>query len=216
MHIPDALLDVKTVTTAGALSVASLGFAIAKSRRELSDRSIPMMGVATAFVFAAQMVNFAIVGGTSGHLLGAVLLAVLLGPWAAMVSMTAVLLIQCLVFLDGGITALGANVLNMAVIGTLGGYAVFRVLTGALPEGRARSFAVFLASWVSVMLSAGAASLEIAWSGLIPLGVVLPAMWFWHAFIGVGEGLITAGVVSFVSRVRPDLAPGLARRVGTV
>lgn len=205
MHIPDGLLDVKTLVTTGAVSVAALSYAVARSRREFNERSVPMMGIATAFVFAAQMVNFAIIGGTSGHLIGALLLAIMLGPWAAMVSMTAVLIIQCLVFLDGGITALGANVLNMAVIAPLGGYVVFRALDRLFRADKAGPIAIFIASWVSVMLSSGAASLEIALSGLIPFNVVLPAMWFWHAFIGVGEGLITAGVVSFVLKARPDL-----------
>jgi cobalt/nickel transport system permease protein len=152
------------------------------------------MGVMAAFIFAAQMVNFPIVGGTSGHLIGAVLAAVTLGPWSASIIMAVILILQSLLFQDGGLTALGANILNMGVIAVFAGYGVYRLLD------RYRAFGLFAASWVSVMLAAGACAVELAVAGTIPLAVVLPAMLFWHAFIGVGEGLITAAVVEILSR----------------
>ncbi|MBC7105042.1 MAG: energy-coupling factor ABC transporter permease [Firmicutes bacterium] len=194
MHIPDGFLDVKTWVATGALSAGTLAYALRRTRRTLQDRQVPAMGVMAAFIFAAQMVNFPIVGGTSGHLIGAVLAAVTLGPWSACVIMTVILILQALLFQDGGLTALGANILNMGVVAVFAGYGVYRLLR------RYRTVGVFVASWVSVMLAAAACAAELAVAGTIPLAVVLPAMLFWHAFIGVGEGLITAAVVEILAR----------------
>lgn len=194
MHIPDGFLDAKTWVTTGVLSAGTLAYALRRTRQTLHDRQVPAMGVMAAFIFAAQMVNFPIVGGTSGHLIGAVLAAVTLGPWSASIIMAVILILQSLLFQDGGLTALGANILNMGVIAVFAGYGVYRLLE------RYRAVGVFVASWVSVMLAAAACAVELAVAGTIPLAVVLPAMLFWHAFIGVGEGLITAAVVEILSR----------------
>jgi len=194
MHIPDGFLDAKTWVTTGVLSAGTLAYALRRTRQTLQDRQVPAMGVMAAFIFAAQMVNFPIVGGTSGHLIGAVLAAVTLGPWSASIIMAVILILQSLLFQDGGLTALGANILNMGVIAVFAGYGVYRLLE------RYRAVGVFVASWVSVMLAAAACAVELAVAETIPLAVVLPAMLFWHAFIGVGEGLITAAVVEILSR----------------
>ena len=194
MHIPDGFLDAKTWTTTGLLSGGTLAYALRRTRQTLQDRQVPVMGVMAAFIFAAQMVNFPIVGGTSGHLIGAVLAAAVLGPWSASIVMAVILILQSLLFQDGGLTALGANILNMGVIAVFAGYGVYRLLE------RYRAVGVFVASWVSVMLAAAACAVELAVAGTIPLAVVLPAMLFWHAFIGVGEGLITAAVLEILTR----------------
>ncbi|MDI6870727.1 MAG: energy-coupling factor ABC transporter permease [Bacillota bacterium] len=213
MHIPDGFLDTKTWAGAAALAAAAVSYAVRRTRDELGERQIPTLGVLAAFIFAAQMVNFPIAGGTSGHLLGAVLAAVLLGPWSAMIIMTTVLGVQCLFFQDGGITALGANVLNMGVIGVFAGYGVYRLLGILFPTRTGRLAATFFAAWVSVMVSALAAAAELALSGTLPLTVALPAMLYWHAFIGLGEGMITVAVVEYATRTNLVPALGLAEKL---
>lgn len=196
MHIPDGFLDPKVWAGAGVVSAGALAGALAKTKRVLEERQVPLLGVMGAFIFAAQMVNFPVAGGTSGHLLGAALAAILLGPWSAMLIMAAVLIIQMLFFYDGGLTALGANVLNMAMIAPWVAYAIWRPFASS----KGQAVGVFLASWVSVMAAAAACSLELALSGTVPLKIVLPAMMGWHALIGIGEGIITTVAVAFVSR----------------
>jgi len=203
MHIPDGFLDPRTLAGTAVMGAGAVGYATSRLKRELDEGRIPVLAAMSAFVFAAQMVNFPIAGGTSGHLLGGALLAILFGPWAACLSLTAVLIIQALVFGDGGITALGANVLNMAVLGTLAGYLTYRLL-GRRPTGF-RPAAAFVASWVSVVVAAVAAALELALAGAIPLWVALPAMASWHTLIGLGEGIITTAVLAYLARVRPSL-----------
>jgi len=176
-----------------------------KVRADWNDRTVPLVGVMTAFVFAGQMVNFPVAGGTSGHLLGGVLAATLLGPHAAAMVLSTVLVVQCLFFQDGGVTTLGANILNLALVGVYSGHAV-RQLLARPATGNARALAgVAVGAWFSVVAAAGACALLIAASGTAPLKLVLPAMLLTHAFIGVGEALITLAVLSFVLRVRPDL-----------
>ncbi|SHF35175.1 cobalt/nickel transport system permease protein [Desulfofundulus australicus DSM 11792] len=201
MHIPDGFLDTRIWVGAGVLSAGAVAAAVAKTRKVLEDRQVPALGVMAAFIFAAQMVNFPVAGGTSGHLLGGALAAILLGPWSAGLILTTVLIIQMLFFYDGGLTALGANVLNMAVIAPWVAYGTCRLVSNLFRSSAGRTAAIFLASWMSVMAAALAASLEIAFSGTVPLKIVLPAMLGWHALIGIGEGLITVVVVSFVSRL---------------
>lgn len=203
MHIPDGFLDAKTWASAAAVSVGVLGYGLRRTRERLSERQIPMMGVMAAFVFSAQMINFPIVGGTSGHLLGGALLAIVLGPWSAAIVMTAVLVIQALFFGDGGVTALGANVLNMAIIASFCGYYTYVGLRRLMKSWEFG--AVFAAGWVSVVVAAAAAAVELALSDTIPLKLGLPAMLFWHAFIGIGEGVITAATVAYLVRVRPEV-----------
>jgi cobalt/nickel transport system permease protein len=209
VHIPDGFLDTKTWVGAAALGTVAVGYAVRRTQEELGERQIPTLGVLAAFIFAAQMVNFPIVGGTSGHLLGAVLAAVLLGPWSATLVLTTVLAVQALFFQDGGLTALGANVLNMAVVGVFAGYGVYRTLDALLPGRPGRLTAVFLAAWVSVVASAVVAAAELAASHTLPLGVALPAMLYWHVFIGLGEGVITTAVVAYLTRTAafPALSP---------
>jgi len=205
LHIPDGFLDTRTWVGTAVISAATLGYGLRVTRRRLDDRQIPFMGVMAAFIFAAQMINFPIIGGTSGHLLGGVLAAILLGPWTASMVITAILAVQALFFGDGGITALGANVLNMAIIANFLGYYLYRMLVGAAGSGVRRWLATFVAAWASVVGGAAAAAVELALAGTVPLAVGLPAMLFWHAFIGLGEGVITAAVLAYLARVRPDL-----------
>jgi len=198
MHIPDGFLAPGVWAGASVLSAGALAGAVAKTKETLQDRQVPALGVAAAFIFAAQMVNFPVAGGTSGHLLGGPLAAILLGPWNAFLVMAAVLVIQCLFFYDGGLTALGANVLNMAVIAPWVAYGAYKLFAGAGKNKSIRTAAVFAAAWLSVMAAALACTAEIVLSGSVPWSVALPAMAGWHALIGIGEGLITAVVVAFV------------------
>lgn len=209
MHIPDGVLDLKTLAGAAALSATAVGFAVRRTRSELGERQIPALGVLAAFIFAAQMVNFPIPGGTSGHLSGAALAAILLGPWQATIVLTTVLAVQCLFFQDGGITALGANVLNMAVIEAITGYVLYRLAVTLVPSKSGRLAGAFLASWAAVVAGALAAAAELAISGTLPWGIALPAMGYWHLFIGLGEGLITTLVVAYATRV--SLLPAFGR-----
>ncbi|MGE5507563.1 MAG: energy-coupling factor ABC transporter permease [Chitinophagales bacterium] len=206
MHIPDGFLDAKTWAGAAALSGVAVGVAVRRTRGELGERQIPTLGVLAAFIFAAQMVNFPVIGGTSGHLVGAVLAAILLGPWPATLIMTTVLAVQALFFQDGGLTALGANVLNMGVVAVWAGYGLYRAVRAVLPAAAGHLAATFAAAWFSVMASALAAACELAWSGTLPLKVVLPALAYWHAFIGLGEGVITTSVVAYLARTYPATA----------
>jgi cobalt/nickel transport system permease protein len=231
MHIPDGFLDAKTSLATGALAITGLGFALRHTRKTLLPRKIPLLGLAAAFVFAAQMINFPVAGGTSGHLLGGVLAAALLGPSAAVIVLSAVLIVQCLMFADGGITALGANIFNMAILGgAIGGilyHALARVIEALLlrilptntspieadPQTRlrrrepllARLAAAALASWAAVMLASLAATGELASSNTVPWHIALPAMTATHALIGIGEALITTLVLSAIAAARPDL-----------
>ena len=164
------------------------------------------MGVTAAFIFAAQMINFPIIGGTSGHLLGALLAAILLGPWAATLVMASVIAVQSLLFQDGGILAMGANIVNMGLIGTIGGYAIYRAVARLLGgEERGRLPAAAVAAWCAVMLGAAATSVELALSGATTLAVVLPAMLGTHALIGIGEAFITVAALALIKGARPDL-----------
>jgi cobalt/nickel transport system permease protein len=208
MHIPDGFLSAEVAAACAVPAAGAVGYGLRRASRELDERRVPLLGVTAAFVFAAQMLNFPVAGGTSGHFLGAALAAILLGPWLACVVMSVVLVTQSLVFADGGVTALGANVLNMGVIGALlvGGLMV--AARAALPRTRGALLAVSaIGAWLAVMAGAAAASVELAVSGTVPLGTVLPAMLGVHALIGIGEGVITAAAVSAVLASRSDLLP---------
>ena len=205
MHIPDGFLDAKTAAVTGALAAAGLGVALRQARAHLAPRRVPLLGLAAAFVFAAQMINFPVAGGTSGHLVGAVLVAVLLGPSVAVVVMSAVLIVQCLMFADGGLSALGANVLNMGVVGGVGGWAIYHATSRAFKGLRGRLLAASFASWCSTVLAAVVCAGELAASRTVAFPVALPAMAGIHMLIGLGEGLITALVLLAIVRARPDL-----------
>ena len=206
MHLPDGFLDAKTAMATGVLATAGLGLALVGVRRTVPPRRVPLIGLAAAFVFAAQMLNFPVVGGTSGHLIGAVLAAVLLGPSAAVLVMSAVLILQCLMFADGGVTALGANLFNMALVAPTVGYAVYRLLRSVVGDGlRGRLFATAFAAWCSTVAAAVSCAGQLALSGTVPLRVGLPAMGGVHLLIGLGEALITTLVVAAVAGARPEL-----------
>ena len=205
MHIPDGFLDAKTAIAAGLAAVAGLAIAVPRLERTLPPRQVPLLGLSAAFVFAAQMLNFPVGGGTSGHLIGSVLVTALLGPAAAVVVLTAVLLTQCLLFADGGITALGANVFNMAVLAPASGALLLRLAQKLVPGPRGLVLGGAFAGWVSVVLASMACAAQLAWSGTAAFGVAFPAMVSVHLVIGVGEGLITALVLVALVRVRPDL-----------
>lgn len=203
MHIPDGFLDSKTWVVAAALSVGGLAYSIKKSREDLEERMVPKLGIMAAFIFAAQMINFPVAPGTSGHLLGAALATILLGPWNASLVIATVLFIQCLGFQDGGITALGANILNMAVVGVLVSYLIYCVLNRLFKSRAGRNAAIFLAAWTSVQATSLMAAMELLISGSvdnIPAGMLFSAVVGWHALIGIGEGLLTVVVVNFVER----------------
>jgi cobalt/nickel transport system permease protein len=205
MHIPDGFLDTKTWVTLGVISAGTVGLALRKASKRVGEKQIPMMGVLAAFIFAAQMLNFPVAGGTSGHLMGGVLAAILLGPLAGVLIMAIVLIIQCLIFQDGGLTALGANIFNMGVIGALVGYYLYLGLSRIVAGTRGTFISAFIASWLSIVLAAGVCASELALSGTVPLRVALPAMTGVHGLIGIGEGIITVAVLSLVFKVRPDL-----------
>lgn len=206
MHIPDGFLTTATVATTCAASTGMVGLALSKARQKMAEKHIPMMGILAAFIFAAQMLNFPIAGGTSGHFLGAALAAILLGPWAAAIIMTCVLIAQSLIFQDGGLLALGANILNMGIIATFSAYYVYRLVTGFVGENkRGLLLGGLIGAWISVFLAAMACAIELWVSGISPAQVAIPAMAGWHALIGIGEGLITTGVLSLILATRRDL-----------
>lgn len=206
MHIPDGFLNVATVAATTVISAGGVANAVRITGKKLGEKQVPLMGVLAAFIFAAQMLNFPIAGGTSGHFMGVALAAILLGPWAGVLIMTCVLVVQCLIFQDGGLLALGANVLNMGIIGSFGSYYVYRLFAALLSNSRkSKLVGGFAGAWVAVFLASTACALELAISGASPLGVVLPAMAGVHALIGIVEGLITMAVLSVVMATRADL-----------
>ena len=208
MHIPDGFLDAKTAVATGVLAAAGLGVALRQARVHLPPRRVPLLGLAAAFVFASQMINFPVVGGTSGHLIGAVLAATLLGPSASVIVISAVLIVQCLMFADGGITALGANVFNMGIVGCVGGWAIYHLVHRASKGLFGCVLAAAFAAWCSTVLASIACAGELATSRTVDWSVALPAMAGIHMLIGIGEGLITALVLVGIARVRPELILG--------
>jgi cobalt/nickel transport system permease protein len=206
LHIPDGFLSNSVAALCWIPTIAAVAIGLRRSTAELIEPRIPLLGVTAAFVFAAQMLNFPIAGGTSGHFLGAALAAILLGPWVACIAMAVVITMQAFLFADGGITALGANVLNMGVIGALLVGCLMLWTRNGLPKSRAVFLGVTaVGAWVAVMAGAAATSIELALSGTVPLGTVLGAMLGVHALIGVGEALITAAAIGAVLATRPDL-----------
>jgi len=208
MHIPDGFLSPPVWTGAWAVSAGVIGLAAKRAGRDMDDLRVPLMGVTGAFVFAVQMINFPVPFGTSGHLIGTVLLMVLLGPSPAVLVVTCILVVQCLLFQDGGVLALGANVLNMAVLPVGIGYPVYT--WGRKLMRRSRNgwlAAAAAAAWITVVLSAVAASIEMVMSGLWPLTQSVAVMGGLHALIGLGEAAITVAVLAFIARVRHDLVP---------
>lgn len=206
LHIPDGFLSGGVAAVCAVCAIAAVAYGLRAADRDLDEARVPLLGVLAAFIFATQMLNFPIAGGTSGHFLGATLAAVLLGPWLAGLVMAVVISTQAFVFADGGITALGANVLNMGVLGAV--LAGFAVAAGAkaLPKTRAAYLGtVGVVAWLAVMVGAAATSVELGMSDTVPLGTVLGAMLGTHALIGIGEAAITVAAVSAVLAARPDL-----------
>jgi cobalt/nickel transport system permease protein len=205
LHIPDGFLSGHVAAGAALIAILAVAYGLRVAGRELDDDRVALLGVVAAFVFAAQMLNFPVADGTSGHFLGATLAAVLLGPWIACVVMALVLGVQALAFADGGVTALGANVLNMGVIGALlAGFAI-DAATRLSPTRATMLGSVAAVSWLAVMAGAAATSAQLALSGTEPLATSLPPMLAVHALIGIGEAAITAGVVGAVLSTRPQL-----------
>jgi len=205
LHAPDGFFSLPVVAVGSAMSVGALAYAARRASREGDERALPLMGVTAAFIFAAQMINFPVAGGTSGHLVGSALAAILLGPWAAMLVMASVVAVQALVFQDGGLLVLGVNVFNMAVLAVLAAWLAFRLVPGREAGPRRFLGASFLAGWASVVVTAVAVAVELALSHTSPLTVALPAMGGVHALIGLAEGLITASALALVRTARPDL-----------
>lgn len=204
MHVPDGFLDLKTIAATSALALAGLGVALRQARRRLPRRRVPLLGLAAAFVFAAQMLNFP-VGVTSGHLIGGVLVASLLGPSAAVIVISAVLIVQALLFQDGGITALGANIFNMALVGGVGGWAIYFAVSRVVSGLFGRVFAATFAAWCATVLAAIACAGELAASHTLSWSIAFSAMAGVHMLIGLVEALITALVLVAVSTSRPEL-----------
>ncbi len=219
MHVPNGFLDAPTSMATGAAAVVCVGAALVGARRELDDRTAPMAGLVAAFVFAAQMLNFPVAAGTSGHLLGGALAAVLVGPWTAVLSLSVVFVVQSLLFADGGITALGTNIMLMGVTTVLVGWLLFALLRAVLPK---RLSIVPLEAGLAALVSVPAAALlfvglyAVGGTADIPLGELTAAMVGVHTLIGLGEAAITFLAVASIVAVRPDLVHGarplLARR----
>ena len=211
MHVPDGFLDAPTSVATGVIAVGGIALALRGARRELDDRTAPMAGLVATFVFAGQMINFPVGAGTSGHLLGGTLAAVLVGPWTAVLCVSTVLLVQALLMADGGITALGTNITLMALVGVAVGWLVFQAIRAVLPNRLGVvAPAAAVAAFVSVPAGALAFSLLFAIGGTAPVATdkVVLAMVSWHLVIGLGEAVITALVVASVVGVRPDLVYG--------
>ncbi len=202
LHIPDGFLSPGIAIGGWAIALGTITLTLRDGRRRQGEALAAHLGVAAAFVFAAQMINFPIPGGTSGHLLGGTLLGILMGRRSASLALALVFAVQALVFQDGGLASFGTNYLNMGLIGCWGGTSLWQVLQRL---GLGRNVAAAIAAWAAVVVAALACALELAASGTVPLSTALPALLGWHLLIGVGEGAITATVVGFLGRVRPDL-----------
>jgi cobalt/nickel transport system permease protein len=213
VHIPDGFINAPASLAAGAVAAGGVGVSLRRAARTLQDRQAPLAGLVAAYIFAVQMLNFPVAAGTSGHLLGGALAAILVGPWAGALCVAVVLGVQALLFADGGLSALGLNIINMSLVTAWGGYAVFLLLRRALPATKASvTAAAGVAAGISVVLASLAFVVEYAvgGNGGAPLGTVFAAMVGVHTLIGIGEGVITALTVGVVLGVRPDLVYGAA------
>ena len=203
LHIPDGFLNLVVSLICWAITAITLSVAISRTNKSLGEKQVPLMGIMAAFIFAAQMINFPVAGGTSGHLLGGALAAIVLGPWAGMLVMTAVIAVQALLLQDGGLLVMGANILNMGLLTAAIGYGLYRSVLG---RSRGTKLVVAgVAAWLSVMAGALATALQLWLSGTSNLQTVVIAMLGVHTFIGIGEALITVAALAFILRTRPDL-----------
>jgi cobalt/nickel transport system permease protein len=206
MHIPDGFLSTLVSVVLWGIAIVSVGFALQRVGKDLGERQVPLMGVLAAAIFAGQMLNFTVAGGTSGHLMGAAIATILLGPWAAIIVLTTVVGVQALIFQDGGLLALGANIFNMSIIGVTVSYFVYRTFQKLSGGKKWGIFAGgFLSAWFSIVIASLAAALELALSGTSPANIAVPAMGGIHMIIGIGEGLITIGAIAFLFSARRDL-----------
>lgn len=207
LHIPDGFLSPGVSVFCWVITLVLIAVSLNKVQKDYQEKAVPLMGVCAAFIFAAQMINFPIPGGTSGHLVGGTLAAIILGPWAGTLVVTVVFIVQAVLFQDGGLTVLGANILNMGLIGTFCGYYLYKAIRFSLGRTSWRSMAIatVVSAWCSVVIAAIATALQLALSGTVPLMVSMIAMVSWHVLIGVGEAIITVIAVGFVWRSRPDL-----------
>jgi cobalt/nickel transport system permease protein len=216
MHIPDGFMSVTVSIILWIATIVVVGYALKRVNADLGERQVPLMGILAAAIFAGQMLNFAVAGGTSGHLMGAALATILVGPWAAILVLTTVVGVQALIFQDGGLLALGANVFNMAIIGVAVSYFVYTTIRRLAGQKTWGIFVGgFLAAWASIVVAALAVALELALSGTSPANIAIPAMGGIHMLIGIGEGLITLGALALIYATRPDLLnAGQQRRSG--
>jgi cobalt/nickel transport system permease protein len=206
MHIPDGFLSATVAIVLWMVSIAAIAYSLRRVGKDLGERQVPLMGVLAAAIFAGQMLNFTVAGGTSGHLVGAAIATILLGPWAAILVLTTVVGVQALIYQDGGLLALGANIFNMGLVGVTVSYFAFRTVQ-RLAGGRSLGLLIggFVSAWLSIEIAALAVGLQLAVSGTSPANLAIPAMATVHALIGIGEGLITVGALGFVRAARPDL-----------
>jgi cobalt/nickel transport system permease protein len=209
LHIPDGFLSIAIALLCWLVTLAVLTVAVRNAQKVYDERLAPLAGIMAAFIFAGQMINFPVSGGTSGHLIGATLAFVVLGPWLGLLAMTAVIVLQALLFQDGGLIVMGANILVMGIVPGMVGYGLYQLVRG---QSRSLQTAVVgLAAWLSVMLAAFVTALLLGFSGTTSLAVAIPAMLGIHALIGLGEALITVAALSFITQARPELRqPGKA------
>ncbi len=203
LHIPDGFLNLVISLLFWAITIVMVGIAISKTNKSLGEKQIPLMGVMAAFIFAAQMLNFPVAGGTSGHFLGGALAAMVLGPWAGILVMTAVIAVQGLLFQDGGLLVMGANIFNMGLLTAMIGFGLYRAVVGR--SKGVRLAVAGAAAWLAVLAAALVASLQLWLSGTSRLEIVVPAMLGVHVLIGIGEALITVAALAFIEQTRPDL-----------
>ncbi len=203
MHIPDGFLSIIVSLIFWIVTIIMVGLAISKTNKSLGEKQVPLMGIMAAFIFAAQMLNFPIAGGTSGHFLGGALAAIVLGPWAGILVMTAVIGVQALLFQDGGLLVMGANIFNMGILTAAIGFGLYRMV---IDRNKGTCLAVAgIGAWIATMAAALTASLQLWVSGTSRLEVVIPAMLGVHVFIGIGEAIITVAALAFIEQTRPDL-----------
>jgi len=203
LHIPDGFLTLTISLIFWSITIVTVGIAISKTNKSLGEKQVPLMGIMAAFIFAAQMLNFPVAGGTSGHFLGGALAAMVLGPWAGILVMTAVIAVQGLLFQDGGLLVMGANIFNMGLLTAMIGFGLYRSVIGR--SKRTRLVVAGVAAWLSTVASALLAALQLWLSGTSTLQIVVPAMLGVHVLIGLGEAIVTVAALSFIQQTRPDL-----------
>lgn len=203
LHIPDGFLNLVISLIFWAITIVAVGIAISKTNKSLGEKQVPLMGIMAAFIFAAQMLNFPVAGGTSGHFLGGALAAIVLGPWAGILVMTAVIGLQALLFQDGGLLVMGANIFNMGILTAMIGFGLYRSVLGRSKGTRLAVTGV--AAWLAVVAAALLTALQLWLSGTSRLEIVVPAMLGVHVLIGLGEALITVAALAFIEQTRPDL-----------